>query len=103
MSGIVRNPILIPFTLGSRTLDKIYLDTTFASSDETYRQFTPKADGINQLLEKVLRYPANTVFHLHAWTFGYEDVWIALSCALQSQVSHSRHITKGMLISTDPC
>ena len=28
----------------------------------------------------------DTVFHFHAWTFGYEDVWVALSNALQTQV-----------------
>ena len=36
--------------------------------------------------EKVSKYPDNTVFYFHAWTFGYENVWIALSAFLKSRI-----------------
>ena len=86
VDALVRNPIILPYAYGSKRIDKVYLDTTFASRDEKYRQFPSKADGVAELLSKVLSYPSDTVFHLHAWTFGYEDVWITLSNELQSQV-----------------
>ena len=86
---LIRNPVILPFAQGLRRLDKIYLDTTFATNGTIYRQFPSKAEGLNELLYKVLQYPPDTVFHFHAWTFGYEEVWVALSNALNSQVCFS--------------
>ena len=86
VNSLIRNPVILPYTHGIKRLDKIYLDTTFASKKNHYRKFPTKAEGLKELLEKVSKYPVDTVFHLHAWTFGYEDVWIALSSALRSQV-----------------
>lgn len=86
VNTIVRNPIVVPYTCGLRRLDKIYLDTTFASNTDSHRAFPTKAEGLSELLTKISRYPASTVFHFHAWTLGYEEVWIALASALGSQV-----------------
>lgn len=86
IDGLVRHPVLISYSFGEKRLDRVYLDTTFADQRETHRRFPSKADGLKELLFKVARYPNDTVFHFHAWTFGYEDVWIALSSALKSQV-----------------
>lgn len=82
VNTLARNPCLIPYTSGLKTLDKIYLDTSFTKTIE----FQTKAQGIAELLEKVSQYPSSTVFYVQAWTYGYEDVWIALSRALQSKV-----------------
>ncbi|KAK8246013.1 putative DNA repair protein [Phyllosticta capitalensis] len=86
VNSIVRNPSLIPYTLGNNRLDKIYLDTTFASTSWMYREFPTKADGLKELLEKVSEYPPDTTFHFNAWTFGYEDVWIALAAYLNTPI-----------------
>ena len=91
INSLARHPTFIPYTSGIRRLDNVYLDTTFASKDERYRTFTSKGDGIKELLEKVLKYPADTTFHFHAWTLGYEDIWLALSSALRSQVHVDRY------------
>ncbi|KAJ8110004.1 hypothetical protein ONZ43_g5989 [Nemania bipapillata] len=45
-----------------------------------------KADGLRELIEKVRKYPADTVFYFQSWTYGYEEVWIALSKALNSKI-----------------
>ena len=87
VNSLIRNPIVLPFAQGLKRLNKIYLDTTFATKSEKNRRFPTKAEGIGELLEKVLKYPPETIFHFHAWTFGYEDVWVALSSALRSQVN----------------
>jgi hypothetical protein len=34
----------------------------------------------------VTEYPDDTIFHFHSWTFGYENVWIALSAFLHSRI-----------------
>jgi hypothetical protein len=86
VNSIVRNPVLLPYTCGSRHLDCVYLDTTFATKSEPYREFPSKADGIRELLERVAGYPEDTIFYFHSWTFGYENVWIALSNFLKSQI-----------------
>lgn len=82
VNTISRNPNLVEYTSGLKTLDKIYLDTSFTEDVP----FQTKAQGIAELLCKVSKYPSDTVFHFQAWTYGYEDVWVALSKALKSQV-----------------
>ncbi|RAK72580.1 putative DNA repair protein [Aspergillus fijiensis CBS 313.89] len=91
VNGIIRHPILIPYTLGTRQLDKIYLDTTFARPSHICRVFPSKAEGLAELLRKVETYPENTTFYFRAWTMGYEEVWMALSAALQSKVHVDRY------------
>lgn len=86
VNSLVQNPILLPYTLRNRRLDCLYLDTTFATKSKPYRDFPSKAEGIRELLDKVSQYPKDTIFYFHSWTFGYENVWIALSAYLESQI-----------------
>ncbi|KAF2100991.1 hypothetical protein NA57DRAFT_74586 [Rhizodiscina lignyota] len=86
VNSLVQNPILVPYTLGRKRLDCLYLDTTFATKSDMHRAFPCKAEGLRELLEKISAYPADTIFYFQCWTFGYENVWIALSAALGSQV-----------------
>ncbi|KAK0742393.1 beta-lactamase-like protein [Apiosordaria backusii] len=82
VNAIARSPPLIEYSSGLKILDTIYLDTSFVDD----MNFPPKSHGIRELLEKVSEYPKDTIFHFQAWTYGYEDVWIALSKALQSKI-----------------
>ncbi|TQB75382.1 hypothetical protein MPDQ_003070 [Monascus purpureus] len=91
VSSLVRHPVLIPYALGSKRLDKLYLDTTFARASNIYRTFPSKAEGIAELLKKVEDYPDDTLFYFRAWTFGYEEVWVALSAALNMKVHVDRY------------
>jgi hypothetical protein len=86
INSIVQNPVLLPYTFGSRRLDCMYLDTTFATKRQPYEKFPTKAEGIQELLDKVSQYPDDTIFYFHSWTFGYENVWIALSAFLGSRI-----------------
>jgi len=86
IDALIRHPCLVPYVKGLKRLDNIYLDTTFASSAEPHKVFPPKADGLAELLEKVAKYPQGTVFYFNAWTFGYEEVWLALSHFLESKI-----------------
>lgn len=82
VNTIARNPTLIEYTCGIKTLDTIYLDTSFTDNIP----FQTKAEGIVELLRKVAQYPKDTIFYIQSWTYGYEDVWIALSKALGSPI-----------------
>ncbi len=86
VNSLVQNPVLLPYMIGNRKLDCMYLDTTFATKKEPYRQFPSKAQGIQELLSKVSEYPDDTIFYFHSWTFGYENVWVALSAYLNSRI-----------------
>ncbi|KAL5389542.1 hypothetical protein DPSP01_002438 [Paraphaeosphaeria sporulosa] len=86
VNTLVQNPILLPYTLGPRRLDCMYLDTTFATKSHPYREFQSKGEGIKELLGKISKYPDDTIFYFHSWTFGYENVWIALSAFLRSRI-----------------
>ncbi|KAL9000220.1 MAG: hypothetical protein Q9169_001122 [Polycauliona sp. 2 TL-2023] len=77
---------MVPYTHGLRCLDKVYLDTTFAVNSEPYRSFPTKAQGVGDLLREVSNFSSDTVFHFNAWTFGYEEVWMALAAHLVSQI-----------------
>ena len=48
--------------------------------------FPSKRAGLSELLGKVLQYPQETQFYFRAWTFGYEEVWIALAAALDTRI-----------------
>ncbi|KAK4127252.1 hypothetical protein N657DRAFT_653533 [Parathielavia appendiculata] len=82
VNAIARSPSLIEYSTGLKTLDTIYLDTSFTDDID----FPTKSEGITELLRKVSRYPPNTIFHFQAWTYGYEDVWLALSKSLGSKI-----------------
>lgn len=94
VNSLTRHPKLLPYTIpspGGRCLDRLYFDTTFAVMQDPYRDFPSKADGLSELFDKIAAYPAATRFYFHAWTFGYEDVWLALSQALKSRVHLDRY------------
>ncbi|KAH8813293.1 beta-lactamase-like protein [Xylogone sp. PMI_703] len=82
VNSLVRNPFLVPYAAGIKKLDCMYLDT----SNIRPVSFPTKAEGLKELLQKVIRYPKDTVFHLTSWTFGYEEVWMALSQVLNSKI-----------------
>ena len=91
VSSLTRHPILLPYLSFAHSkpetrLDSVYLDTTFVVTgcEDPYRDFPSKADGLKELLQKVAQYPKDTLFYFDAWTFGYEDVWQALSIFLGS-------------------
>jgi DNA cross-link repair 1C protein len=82
VNSLTRNPLLIEYATDLKTLDCIYLDTSFTENIP----FPTKAEGLKELLQKVAKYPLDTTFHFAAWTFGYEEVWMALSRALKSPI-----------------
>ncbi|KAJ5477497.1 hypothetical protein N7539_007641 [Penicillium diatomitis] len=93
VDSLVRNPILIPFTMGGERLDKVYLDTTYVRSvGRPLDNFPSKAEAIADLLDIVSRYPSDTVFHFEAWTFGYEEAWLALATSLDTNVHTSLYL-----------
>ncbi|KAA8575701.1 hypothetical protein EYC84_004814 [Monilinia fructicola] len=75
---------------GMKTIDCIYLDT----SNTGPMAFPTKSDGLKELIGKVRKYPPDTKFHFSAWTFGYEDVWAALSRTLDSQIHVDKYKIK---------
>jgi DNA cross-link repair 1C protein len=83
VNSFARNPSLVQYASGLKTLDRIYLDTSMLNDDI----IQTKAEGLTELLDKVSQYPDDTVFCMQAWTYGYEEVWITLSNALNSKVS----------------
>jgi hypothetical protein len=91
MDALTRNPVLLPYVCSSTgaslmTIDTIYLDTTFASKSDPYREFPSKADGILELLEKLSKYPSDTIYYFDSWTFGYEDVYQAMASFLNTRI-----------------
>jgi DNA cross-link repair 1C protein len=91
VNNLARHPLMLAYVSYAgnaplKQLDCIYLDTTFANKQNPYKHFPSKAEGTLELLQKVSRYPKDTVFYFDTWTFGYEDVWMALCSVLNCQV-----------------
>ncbi|TKA79551.1 hypothetical protein B0A55_02738 [Friedmanniomyces simplex] len=93
VNTLCRHPLLVPYIPSTgilraplKRLDCVYLDTTFAVKDDVYKQFPSKASGLAELLLSVSKYPKGTTFYFDSWTFGYEDVWQALSAHLGCQI-----------------
>ncbi|KAK3350041.1 beta-lactamase-like protein [Lasiosphaeria hispida] len=82
VNAISQSPSLIEYSSGLKMLDTIYLDTSHIEDVS----FPTKSEGIGELLAKVAEYPPDTIFHFQAWTYGYEDVWIALSKLLGAKI-----------------
>ncbi|KUI73367.1 Protein artemis [Cytospora mali] len=87
VDAIARNPCIVGYSYEQgkpslKTLDRIYLDTSFTEDV----QFQTKSDGLRELLEEVQKYPKDTVFYFSAWTYGYEEVWIALAKELDTKI-----------------
>ena len=88
---IARHPVLIPYATNIRPVDRIYLDTTFATKEDVYRQFPTKSQGIEELIQEIRKYPNDTKFHFDPWTFGYEEVWIALASTMDCKIHVDRY------------
>ncbi|KAK4555753.1 hypothetical protein LTR86_006973 [Recurvomyces mirabilis] len=91
--SLCRHPSIIPYVPSTGTmrapikpLHCVYLDTTFAVKDDMHKHFPTKAEGLSEMLHAVARYPKGTLFYFDSWTFGYEDVWLALSARLGSSI-----------------
>ncbi|KAF2155253.1 hypothetical protein K461DRAFT_326956 [Myriangium duriaei CBS 260.36] len=83
---LIREPVMHPFVNGLKTLDRIYLDTTYATRKAPYGKFPTKADGVKELLTKISLLGPDTILYFDTWTFGYEEVWIALSNYLDTNI-----------------
>ncbi|KAA8906139.1 hypothetical protein FN846DRAFT_949352 [Sphaerosporella brunnea] len=81
---IARHPVMLPYTCGLKRLDNIYLDTSGVVSG--CERYNSKREGVLLLLNKLSKYPKDTVFHLNAWTFGYEELWVSLASYFKSQI-----------------
>jgi DNA cross-link repair 1C protein len=90
VDALMRLPAMAAYAAGMKVLDKVYLDTTFAVSDGAYRAFPPKAVGIQDLIRQIAACSEETVFHLKAWTLGYEEVFAAIATAFDTKVSTLR-------------
>ncbi|KAK9477886.1 hypothetical protein V1514DRAFT_282006, partial [Lipomyces japonicus] len=91
LNSLSRSPLLLPYVYGFMTINTIYLDTTFCSQKLKYGKFPPKAVGSQLLLKGMARYPNDVVFHINAWTWGYEELLIALSAGMNSKIHVGKH------------
>jgi hypothetical protein len=71
----------------SRRLDRIYLDTSavIGTCDMPSRE-----EAISGLIQLIELYPSETIFHLHCWTFGYEEVLKAIARVFDEQIHLDR-------------
>jgi hypothetical protein len=83
-----------------RRLDRIYLDTSLlvGSCDMPSRE-----EAIGDLIHTINAFPSDTTFHLHCWTFGYEEALKALARTFDTRIHLDRwQLQNHLLLQGDP-
>lgn len=83
-----------------RRLDRIYLDTSHlvGSVDMPSRE-----EAIGDLIHTINAFPSDTIFHLHCWTFGYEEALKALARTFDTRIHLDRwQLQNHLLLQDDP-
>jgi len=112
LKSVAEDPFLKPFLAqgGNQTLDAIYLDTacvwssTEPPSKVRCRSYVPylmrepmflhlQRDATDGLVDLMSRFPATTCFFINAWTWGYEDMLMAIATHFGDKVSSPFNIT----------
>ncbi|CAL1207407.1 unnamed protein product [Candida parapsilosis] len=77
VSSLIQNRYIFPYITGLKTLDQIYLDTTFSYRGEPYISIMPNSEGITALIELLKLYPVDKEieFSFIDAVSGSEEVW----------------------------
>ncbi|KAF9964019.1 hypothetical protein BGZ70_007025 [Mortierella alpina] len=81
LQGLRAMPI---FTSATQRIDRLYLDTTCCHP--AFKNFPSRDLAISDLITFINRRPRMAHYYIDAWTFGYEDIWIALSRAFHTKI-----------------
>lgn len=76
--SIRQTPVLFPYIFGSKPLDCIYFDSTFAYRQEPYIEIPPNNHGILEAISMLRQYPKNDPeidFEFVDTTLGFEQAW----------------------------
>ena len=65
--SLIKNPHLFPYITGLKTLDQIYLDTTFSYRGEPYIYIMPNSEGIFAAIELLKLYPFDSDLSFSLW------------------------------------
>lgn len=93
-SSLIKNPHLFPYITGLRTLDQLYLDTTFSYRGEPYIYIMPNSEGIFAAIELLKLYPfdSDLSFSFVDSVSGSEEAWIQIARYFNGSL-----VTNGML------
>ncbi|KAF9428274.1 hypothetical protein BGZ94_002905 [Podila epigama] len=78
------------FSPGAPKIDCLYLDTTCCHP--ALREFPQREHAISDLVTFITHRPRLAHYYFDAWTFGYEQVWVALSRAFGTKVHVSSYL-----------
>ncbi|KAF9571480.1 hypothetical protein EC968_000511 [Mortierella alpina] len=87
LQGLSTMPI---FTSTTQRIDRLYLDTTCCHP--AFKDFPSRDLAISDLITFINRRPRMAHYYIDAWTFGYEDIWIALSRAFHTKIHVSSYL-----------
>ncbi|KAF9291169.1 hypothetical protein BGZ68_004874 [Mortierella alpina] len=87
LQGLNTMPI---FTSTTQQIDRLYLDTTCCHP--AFKEFPSRDLAISDLITFINRRPRMAHYYIDAWTFGYEDIWIALSRAFHTKIHVSSYL-----------
>lgn len=78
--SLIKNPHLFPYITGLKTLDQIYLDTTFSYRGEPYIYIMPNSEGIFAAIELLKLYPfdSDLSFSFVDTVSGSEEAWFQI-------------------------
>ncbi|KAK6204272.1 Pso2 DNA cross-link repair protein [Scheffersomyces amazonensis] len=93
LEGLNSNPLISSYIFGTKKLDNVYLDTTFAYRGEPFIEINSNNDGIQIAIDMIKEYPKNDpqlCFNFLDHVLGFEEAW-----------AHIVHAFDGRLIVSD--
>ncbi|EGV60865.1 hypothetical protein CANTEDRAFT_110826, partial [Yamadazyma tenuis ATCC 10573] len=104
--GLKKNMYLFPYTCGFKSLDCIYLDTTFGYRREPYIEIPPNTDGIAAAIKMLSLYPTDDPdieFFFADHTLGFEQAWSMIVSSLGGSMHMSNRILqRSVVVSKNP-
>lgn len=100
VESLRKNQWLFPYTTGLKTLDNIYLDTTFGYRGEPFIEMLKNSEGIEVAIQLLGAYPLedeDIEFHFIDTVLGFEEAWAHITDFFSGSLTVGKDLKKRLL------
>ena len=100
VESLRKNQWLFPYTTGLKTLDNIYLDTTFGYRGEPFIEMLKNSEGIEVAIQLLGAYPLedeDIEFHFVDSVLGFEEAWAQITDFFSGSLTVGKDLKKRMM------
>ncbi|KAH3674179.1 hypothetical protein WICMUC_003421 [Wickerhamomyces mucosus] len=99
VDSIVKNPFLFPYKTKMKSLDNVYLDTTYGYRNEPFIMMPKNSESLIKLITRLSEYPMDDDdlhFYFIDSTLGFEEVWSSVIPLFKDTIHVTETIRKTM-------